>query len=137
MDESTMNQPKKKVLFIDDDKFLLDMYSLKFGNSGYEVKTADSTDVAMKMIREGYIPDAMLIDIVMPGMDGLEFVAALRKEKLAESSYIIMLTNQGASDDIARAKRFNVDGYIVKATTIPSEVLAQVEKITSTKKITQ
>lgn len=132
-----MNQPKKKVLFIDDDKFLLDMYSLKFGNSGYEVKTADSTDVAMKMIREGYIPDAMLIDIVMPGMDGLEFVAALRKEKLAESSYIIMLTNQGASDDIARAKRFNVDGYIVKATTIPSEVLAQVEKITSTKKITQ
>jgi DNA-binding response OmpR family regulator len=137
MDESKMNQTKKKVLFIDDDKFLLDMYSLKFSNSGYEVKTADSTDVAMKMIREGYIPDAMLIDIVMPGMDGLEFVAALRKEKLAESSYIIMLTNQGASDDIARAKRFNVDGYIVKATTIPSEVLAQVEKITSTKKITQ
>ena len=45
-----------------------------------------------------------------------------------------MLTNQGTSDDIARAKKLNVDGYIVKATTIPSEVLTEVEKIVASKK---
>ena len=126
--------PKKKILLIDDDKFLLDMYALKFGKADYEVKAADSTDAGLKILHDGYAPDIMLIDIVMPGMDGLELVAAIRKERLDPSAAIIMLTNQGSSDDIARAKKLNVDGYIVKATTIPSEVLAEVEKILAGKK---
>jgi CheY-like chemotaxis protein len=71
----------------------------------------------------------------MPGMDGLEFIANMRKEQLAPRSVIIMLTNQGASDDIARSKKMNVDGYIVKATTIPSEVLSEVEKISASRKV--
>ena len=125
--------PKKKVFFVDDDRFLLDMYSLKFSKSGYDVKTADSAVAAIKIIREGYVPDIMLVDVVMPEIDGLEFVANLRKERLAPESTIIMLTNQGSSDDIARAKKINADGYIMKATTIPSEVLAEAEKIWSSK----
>ncbi len=126
---------QKKILFVDDDKFLLDMYALKFSKAGYEVRTADSTDGALKMLRDGYVPDVMLCDIVMPGMDGLEFVSAVRGEKLAPATVVIMLTNQGTSDDISRAKKLNVDGYIVKATTIPSEVLSTVEKIYSSKKV--
>ena len=126
--------PLKKILLVDDDKFLLDMYALKFSKAGYEVKSADSTDTALKMVRDGYAADVILSDIVMPGMDGLEFVANLRKEHLAEKAVMIMLTNQGSSDDIARAKKLNVDGYIVKATTIPSEVLAEVEKLWTSKK---
>lgn len=129
------DSPQKKIFFIDDDKFLLDMYALKFSKAGYEVKTSDSTDVGLKMVRDGYIPDVMLVDIVMPGMDGLEFVSNLRKEKLADSAVVVMLTNQGASDDIARAKKLGVDGYIVKATTIPSEVLSEVEKIYTSRKV--
>ncbi|MBU6231875.1 response regulator [Patescibacteria group bacterium] len=125
---------QKKILFVDDDKFLLDMYALKFSKAGYEVKTADSTEVALKELRDGYDPDVMLVDIVMPGMDGLEFVGTVRKEKLAGKTSIIMLTNQGASDDIAKAKKLSVDGYIVKATSIPSEVLDEVEKIYKSKK---
>lgn len=125
---------QKKILFIDDDTFLLDMYSLKFSKAGYEVKVANSTELALKMLRDGFIPDVMLVDIVMPGMDGLELVSTVRKERLALGSVIIMLTNQSASDDVARAQKVNVDGYIVKATSIPSEVLAEVEKICSSKK---
>jgi CheY-like chemotaxis protein len=86
------------------------------------------------LLRDGYSPDVILADIVMPGMDGLELVGNIRKEKLAPTAALIMLTNQGASDDVARARKMNVDGYIVKATTIPSEVLAEVEKVTSSKK---
>ena len=99
----------------------------------YDVKSVDSTDLAIKMLHEGYVPDIMFIDIVMPGMDGLELVATIRRDKLIPNTVIIMLTNQGASDDIARAKKINVDGYIMKATTIPSEVLAEAEKIWSAK----
>lgn len=124
----------RKILFVDDDTFLLDMYALKFSKSGYVVQSANSTEAGLKLIRDGYVPDVMLVDIVMPGMDGLDFVSAIRKERLISACVIIMLTNQGASDDVARAKKLNVDGYIVKATTIPSEVLSEVEKICASKK---
>jgi len=125
---------QRKILFIDDDSFLLDMYSLKFTKAGYEVKVANSTELALKILRDGYLPDVMLVDIVMPGIDGLELVSIVREEKLASSAVIIMLTNQSASDDVARAQKSSVDGYIVKATSIPSEVLLEVEKICASKK---
>lgn len=126
---------KKKILLVDDDQFLLDMYAIKFNKSGYEVKVSSSTVLALKIIKEGYVPDVILSDIVMPEIDGLEFVSTIRKDNLIQNSVIIMLTNQGASDDVARAKKLNVDGYIIKATTVPSEVLIQVEKICASKKI--
>lgn len=121
-------------MLVDDDTFLLDMYALKFTKSGYDVKTIDSTELALKTLHEGYVPDIMLVDIIMPMIDGLDLVMNIRKEKLAPDAVIIMLTNQSVSDDVARAKKMNVDGYIIKATTIPSEVLAQVEKICANKK---
>ncbi len=125
---------QKKILCIDDDTFLLDMYALKFVKSGYDIRTADSTANGLKILREGFSPDVLLTDIVMPGMDGLEFVATVKKEKLAPNATFIMLTNQGAPDDISQAKKLGVDGYIVKATTIPSEVLVEIEKIRNSKK---
>ncbi|MEK7610015.1 MAG: response regulator [Patescibacteria group bacterium] len=133
-DQPTTSIEKKKILLVDDDKFLLDMYVIKFSKSNYDVKTADSTEAGLRLVRGGFIPDVMLIDIVMPGMDGLELISTIKQEKLAPNAIVIMLTNQGASDDISNAKRMGVDGYIVKATTIPSEVLAEVERIINSKK---
>ncbi|HVT74861.1 MAG TPA: response regulator [Candidatus Paceibacterota bacterium] len=130
------NIPKKnvKVLIVDDDKFLLGMYSLKFANNGYDVDTAVGSQAAYDKLKAGFKPDIMLLDIVMPYMDGLELLKKVRDEKLAESSIVVMLTNQSQSSDIERAKELGVDGYIVKAATIPSEVLHEVEKIYSVKK---
>ncbi|MDO8430659.1 MAG: response regulator [Candidatus Taylorbacteria bacterium] len=117
------------ILFVDDDKFLLDMYSLKFSKNNFIVHTAQAGEEALKIIREGFEPDVLLLDIVMPGMDGVELLGVMRKENLIKNAVVIMLTNQGLPDDIARAKKLNVDGYIIKATTIPSEVMAEVLKI--------
>jgi DNA-binding NarL/FixJ family response regulator len=58
----------------------------------------------------------------------------IREEKLASNAVVVMLTNQSQSSDIEEAKRLNVEGYIVKAATIPSEVLREVEKIYIAKK---
>jgi len=132
--EQTVIPPVKKVMLVDDDGFLLDMYTLKFSKAGYDVKAIDSTEAALKLVITGYQPDIMLVDIIIPGMDGLQFVERIRKEKLIPETTVIMLTNQGSSEDIARAKNLNVDGYIVKATTIPSEVLKEAEKICANKK---
>ena len=119
----------KKILLVDDDKFLLDMYAIKFSKSGYEVKTGDYADAGLKVIKDGFIPDIILADVVMPGIDGLEMMSTIKAQNLAPKAALIMLSNQGSSDDIGRARKLNVDGYIVKATTVPSEVLKEVENI--------
>ena len=126
-----MDTKPLKILFVDDDKFLLDMYALKFSKNNFDVHMTQSTEEALKILRDGPEPDILLLDVVMPGMDGIELLSVIRKEKLVKNTIIIMLTNQGLPDDIARAKALNVDGYIIKATTIPSEVMSEVEKICS------
>ncbi len=120
---------KPTVFFVDDDTFLLDMYSLKFAKGGYDVKVSVSPDDALKRIREGFTPDILLLDVVMPGMDGIELLGIIRKEKLIPNAVIIMLTNQSSPQDIERAKKFGIDGYITKAATVPSEVLQHVEEV--------
>lgn len=116
-----------KVMVVDDDRFLLDMYSLKFKKSGLEIDTSSSSGAALAKLRAGSHYDILILDIIMPGMDGLEFLQAVRKEKLLPQAVIIMLTNQ--ADDYEKAKELGVDGYIIKATTIPSEVIDQVVAI--------
>ena len=121
---------KRKVLIIDDDKFLLNMYAVKFEKAGYEVKVADGSQKALDMLRDEYKADILMVDIVMPGMDGLELVDRIKKERLVPGAIIIMLTNQGGSTEIEKAKSLGVHGYIVKATSIPSEVVEEVINIT-------
>ena len=120
---------KYSILIVDDDKMLLDMYSIKFSKIGLSTNAIPNPLQALKLLRDGLSPDIIMIDIVMPTMDGLQVLETIRKEKLAVSSTIVMLTNQSQSADIERAKTLGADGYIVKATSIPSEVVSEVMDI--------
>lgn len=117
------------VLLVDDDQFLLNMYSIKFKKSGFAVETAVGGPDALGKLRNGLCPDILMLDVVMPAMDGLEFLENVKKEKLVPEALYIVLSNQGQSSDIERAKRLGVHGYIVKASTIPSEVVEEVKTI--------
>jgi CheY-like chemotaxis protein len=119
----------KKILIVDDDKFLIDMYSMKFKKAGLNVTNAENGAVALQKLKEGFEPDILVLDVIMPAMDGIELLENIRKEKLVPNSIIVVLSNQGESTDIERAQQFNVHGYIVKATTIPSEVVSEVMDI--------
>lgn len=120
---------KYKIVIVDDDKFLLNMYSMKFTREGMEVVTiADPTD-AFEQMKAGLTADILILDVVMPGMDGVELLKKIREEKLMQNAVVVILSNQGQQSDIDRAKAFNIQGYIVKATTIPSEVLRQILEI--------
>jgi CheY-like chemotaxis protein len=118
-----------KVLIVDDDDFLLNMYALKFKKQGVAVETALGPQQALSKLREGYAPDMLLVDVVMPSMDGIELLEAIKKDHLADEAVLIVLTNQSQQTDIERAKKVGVHGYIIKASTIPSEVLAETMKI--------
>lgn len=120
----TEENKQLKILLVDDDRFLLDMYSLKFKKSNIGIDAMGSSTDALEKLRTGNTYDIVMLDIIMPGMDGIELLQKIREEKLVPSAVIVMLTNQ--ADDFEKAKTFGVDGYIIKATTIPSEVVDQV-----------
>ena len=117
---------KYKVLIVDDDKFLLEMYALKFKSLGHETHTAVGPTEALTKLRAGEVPDVLILDVIMPTMDGLELLETVRKENLCPNAVVVMLTNESDPAKIEKAKSLGVAGYIVKATSIPSEVVEEV-----------
>lgn len=117
---------KYKILIVDDDKFLLDMYTLKFKEKGFEVDSAFGSIKALEKLKEDSNFDVVVMDVVMPSMDGFELLSEIKKEKLAPNAKMVILSNLGQSSDIEKGKKLGADGYIVKADSTPSEVVSKV-----------
>ena len=114
-----------RIYLVDDDRFLLDMYAVKFRNAGHEVTAFQNADEALSALRKEPAPDAMLLDVVMPNMTGFEMLQTIRTENLAPTTKFIVLSNQGQDQDLDKAKELKAAGYIIKASAIPSEVFAE------------
>ncbi len=111
------------ILLVDDDKFLVDMYGLKFTAANFSVQISLSARDALQVLRDGLKPTAILFDLTMPEMDGFDFLRKLSDEHLAEGSLKIALTNQSDESEKSKATELGAERYIVKATVIPSEVV--------------
>ncbi len=120
-----------RIYIVDDDRFLLDLYAVKFKNAGHEINALGSGEELLAALKkpDAKAPDAILLDLIMPGIGGLEALATMRKENLAKGTKVIILSNQGQPSDIEKAKQLQADGYIVKASAIPSEVFAETIRI--------
>lgn len=122
------------ILLVDDDKFLLDMYSMKFVQEGYSVQACLSGRDALASLKSGFAPDAVLFDLTMPECNGFEFLQALSTEKLAPNAVKIALTNQSTDAEKQKALELGADQFLVKATLIPSEVVNTVNAALSARK---
>lgn len=132
MTDTTTQSKGKKILIIDDDKFLLDMYMLKFKEKGFEVYTALLAQDGLSTLEsKTFEPDLILVDLVMPGIDGFEFLRLIQEKKLASRCRIAVLSNLGESSDVERAKTLGASDYIIKANNTPTEVVAQAIKLLS------
>lgn len=118
-----------KILIVDDDAFIQNMYAAKFSKDGHEVVTARSGADVLGKMKEGLLPDVVLLDVVLPGMDGIEILREIRKENLAPEAKYIMLTNESADNEISEAKKLGAVGFITKALLTPSEVVSKVLEI--------
>jgi CheY-like chemotaxis protein len=127
MADETTNGPK--VFVIDDDAFLLDMYALKFAQKGFSVTTSGGTLEALEKLRAGYVPEIIVVDLVMPAMDGFEFLETVKNESLAQGALVIILSNLGQQEDIDRGLALGAAGYIIKASATPSEVVEKVQEV--------
>lgn len=121
-----MTETPLKILLIDDDPFIVDMYVLKFKEEHFDIEVARDGKEGMKKARE-FDPDVVLLDIVMPGMDGFQTLEQLRAE--GRPRKIILLTNLGQKEDVERGMRLGADDYVIKAHFTPSEVVAKVRAV--------
>ena len=121
-----MDSLGKKILIVDDDEFLLDMYALKFKESGFEVEVARGGEEALEKVRGGLKPDVLLLDIVMPTLDGFDVLKFIKKENLVPNAVLVVLTNLGQKEDIEKGLHLGAHDYIVKAHFTPSEVVKKV-----------
>lgn len=120
------NLTPKKIFIVDDDKFLLDMYTFKFKERGFDVIQAYGSIDALNKLKGGIVPDVILLDVVMPAMDGFELLALIKSEKLAPDAKIIVLSNLGQPADVEKGRNLGANGYVIKASATPSEVVEKV-----------
>jgi CheY-like chemotaxis protein len=130
-----MEGEKKKILLVDDDGFLLDMYAFKFSQNNFDVFTAENGKLALEKIKEGLNPDVMMIDIIMPELNGFETLEKIKEENLLPNTVKIILSNKNQTSDVERGNALGVSGYIIKANTVPSEVVKKVHQILEEKNI--
>ncbi len=122
-----------KILIVDDDKFLLDMYAIKFKEQGFDTEVAFNAVEALEKIDKGLVPAICLADVIMPGMNGFELVAEFRKRASLTGATIVILSNLGQKEDIEKGLSAGADGYIIKASATPSEVVKKVLDIVAHK----
>lgn len=118
-----------KILLVDDDPLLVRMYQKKLENDGYEVATA--TDGEMALMQVGtFKPDLILLDIMMPKINGLQVLTKLKENPETSTIPVILLTNVGGSEeDTNRGLELGAVAYLVKASNRPQAVVAKVKEI--------
>ena len=122
-----MTKTAKKILLCEDDELLREMYALKLEKAGYEVvKAVDGQESLDKA--KGENPKLILLDVMMPKMDGFQVLQNLRKESKLSKTPIIMLTNLGQEEDIKKGQEFGATDYVVKSNVTPQQVVEKVEK---------
>jgi len=120
-----------KLLLLDDDLFLRDMYATKFKEAGHEVVVAEDGQTALSKLKDGGF-DVVLLDMVMPTMTGVEFLQQAKAISNTSKTRFIVLSNQGEDSDKSAAKEAGANGYIIKAESIPSDVVSKVENFIKT-----
>ena len=122
-----MSTPMAKIAIIEDDQAISQMYRFKFEAEGYTVETAENGKLGLKLA-EKMQPDIILLDLMMPEMNGDEMLELLRKTDWGKNIKVIVLTNMGEQEIPARVKELGVSGVILKADMTPRQVAEVVKK---------
>jgi DNA-binding response OmpR family regulator len=118
---------KRRVLLVEDERMLAEMYATKFTMEGYEVVKAFDGAEGLAAAKESD-PDIILLDIIMPKLDGFAVLKELRADPKLKSVPVVLLTNLGQDDDVSKGKKLGATDYFVKADHTPAEVVEKVKQ---------
>ncbi len=117
-----------KILIIEDEEFLVDMYKMKFESEGYKVMVAYNGEDGIRVAREQK-PDLILLDLVMPKMDGYQVLKELKSNNATKDLKVYILSNLDQNGEIDQSFIDGADGYMLKSNLTPRQLVENIEKI--------
>ena len=121
---------KYRILIVEDDPFLLSMYSTKFEMNNFKVFSADDGAKGLELAGS-VVPDIILLDIILPKIDGFTVLKKLKEDSKTNHIPVILLTNLNQKEDIEKGLALGAKDYLIKAHFMPSEVVDKIRKIIS------
>lgn len=120
----------KKILVLEDDAAMREIVTHKLKSAGFDIKSAENGSIGYMLIEQEK-PDLVVMDLMMPDMDGYEVLKRLRSHKDEKISKVpvIVLSNLWSKDDILKARQYNVADYMIKAYFTPEEILGKIEAV--------
>jgi len=119
----------KKILIVDDDNVIADLYAIKFRSAGYDVSVVYSAAEMNAQFASGLVPDLLLLDVIMPKMSGLEVVRHIIHNKVLEKMKIILLSGLDYKNTVDPKTAARISAFCVKTEVIPSQVLKIVDDL--------
>jgi len=119
---------RNEILVVDDTKMFQNIYKAKLMSEGFRVVTAGNGQEALMLLSGGTIK-LILLDLVMPLMDGFKVLHAVKSDPKLSSIIVIVLSSRGHPDEIVKAINLGADGYLIKSTVKPNEVLQKVKEM--------
>lgn len=117
-----------KILLVEDDPFLMDIYSQKLKRSGFDVNVESDGSKVLAVIKEQK-PDLLMLDIVLPEMDGWEILEELSKDSQFSTLKVMVFSNLGQKAEVEKGMKLGAIKYLIKADYTPSEVIEEVKKL--------
>lgn len=118
----------KKILLIEDDKFLRELMNKKLVTMGYDVVAAADGESGLTTIKEAK-PDVVLLDLILPGINGFEVLERAKKDPDTMNVPVIILSNLGQSEDIEKGLKLGAKDFLVKAHFTPQEIINKLKTI--------
>ena len=118
---------KKKILIIEDEVYLLEMYKMKFELEGYKVLIARDGQEGIESAVFGK-PDIILLDLVMPIKDGYQVLEELKEKDETKKIPVLILSNLGQADEIKKGINNGADKYLIKANMTPNQLVREVKE---------
>ncbi len=119
---------KKKIILVENDGFLSEIYSTKLASSGFNVEVAQDGEDGLAKIKK-FMPDLVLLGIVLSKMDGFEVLQKIKNDEALKNTTVVILTNLGQKEEVERGLNLGAKDYIIKAHFTPTEVVAKVKRL--------
>lgn len=117
-----------KIVIVEDDRFLRDLIVRKLSSEGFLVKEAETGEEGLEILRKDP-PQLVLLDILLPGMSGYEVLEAIQKDKKLKGIPVVMLSNFGQKEEVARAELLGAKDFLIKAKYTHGEIVARIKEI--------
>lgn len=118
----------KKILIVEDDKFLRELIAQKLLKENYDIVEAVDGEKGIKAVKEEK-PDLILLDLILPGLGGFEVLSKIKEDPVLAEIPVIILSNLGQKEDIEKGLKMGANDYLIKAHFTPAEIIEKIKAV--------